>query len=156
MSVAAACANTGAPERPSVDKIGTASDGCPRRVVRSLAVRRVERAKRRADSMVRRPKPLRWSHVLKKAAMGSGLSGKLFGTCIDRLMDTLSGEIKAHGKVAVGKWLRIYNHVTPAQPERTRNLPWSASPVVCKAKPEKSVLKIRALRNLKVVASLQK
>src|SRR5262245_22523262 len=81
----------------------------------------------------------------------TGLTKKQVGSVLDELTNLIRGQIgkKGPGVFVVPGLMKIKRHKRPATKERPGINPLTKQPIIIKAKPERIVVKVLALKNLK-------
>jgi nucleoid DNA-binding protein len=94
-------------------------------------------------------KSLTKSQVVTDVAQKSGLSKKDVNAAFDALTDILAKEVKGRRPISVlglVKVTTVHKDATPSRPGRN---PFNGESIMIKAKPARSVVKVRALKALK-------
>lgn len=94
-------------------------------------------------------KPLTKAQLKTKLADETGLTVKQVEQFLDKFSATAISEISRVGSFTIPDLAKITKKTKAATPEREGKNPFTGAPMVIKAKPERSVVKINALKHLK-------
>jgi nucleoid DNA-binding protein len=101
--------------------------------------------------MSAKPKAATKTEVYTALATSTGLTKKQIGTVLDAMTDYIRSQIgkKGPGLFQLPGLLKIKRHTKPPQNEREGRNPKTGEPMIIKAKPARTVVKVLALKNLK-------
>ena len=94
-------------------------------------------------------KALTKAQLKTKLAQETGLTVKQVEVFLDKFSEVAISEINRVGSFTLPDLAKITKKTKPATPEREGKNPFTGEPMVIKAKPERSIVKINAIKHLK-------